>query len=103
MSHVYIYSGLCGAIIVLSKIVTRKEVHLYEKVGTTIAILGCIISVFDEKAGKVNPKNGEGHSNGTQVQTHNIIIGDLIAFGASLFALMFFTYNKEAQKKLTSN
>jgi hypothetical protein len=90
MSHVLIYSGLCGAILVIYKMAMRQEVHQLEKIGTLIAIIGCIISIFDPKAGKVSDNPNE-IDNGSDV-----IMGDCIAFAASLFSILFFIYNKEA-------
>ena len=91
MSHVYIYSGLCGAFIVIYKLLRGLLVEFYEKLGTAIAIIGCIISVFDKQASKIN----DTEVNETFEPNNNILYGDLIAVGASCFAVIFFAFNKE--------
>lgn len=54
MAHVYIFSGLPGAIIVIYKLLAKNRVDMFEKLGTIIALVGCAISILDPHAIKSN-------------------------------------------------
>jgi drug/metabolite transporter (DMT)-like permease len=55
MTHSFIFNNLGGCLIVVYSILMRKEVHKFEILGTCISFLGCIITVLDGKAKKVDP------------------------------------------------
>lgn len=54
MSHALIFSNLGGVVIVVYNLITRKFVHKLEIFGTLIAVIGCSMSVLDNKAKKVD-------------------------------------------------
>jgi drug/metabolite transporter (DMT)-like permease len=55
MTHSFIFNNLGGCLIVIYSVLTRKVVHKYEILGTGISFIGCIITVLDAKAKKVDP------------------------------------------------
>jgi hypothetical protein len=54
MSHLLIFANSCGAVIVKFKLITRQQVEYLAKLGTIIAMAGCIIAVLDKDAEKNN-------------------------------------------------
>ena len=54
MSHSLIFSNLGGILIVIHSLIARRFVHKLEIVGTIIAIVGCMLTVLDNKAKKVD-------------------------------------------------
>jgi drug/metabolite transporter (DMT)-like permease len=54
MSHVLIFSNLGGVLIVIFSVLRGIFVHKQEIMGTIIALFGCIITVLDQKAKKVD-------------------------------------------------
>ena len=47
ISHALIFSNLGGVIIVIGSLIRGQYVHFSEILGTTVAILGCLITVSD--------------------------------------------------------
>lgn len=54
MSHSLIFSNLGGILIVIHSLISRRFVHKLEIVGCIIAIVGCMLTVLDNKAKKVD-------------------------------------------------
>lgn len=54
MTHCLIFSNLGGIVLVIVSLVRRIFVHKLEIIGTSIALLGCLITVLDRKAMKVD-------------------------------------------------
>jgi drug/metabolite transporter (DMT)-like permease len=54
MSHALIFSNLGGLIIVVYSLIKGRFIHRLEIIGTTIAIAGCVVTVLDKKAKKVD-------------------------------------------------
>jgi hypothetical protein len=54
MSHALIFSNLGGILIVAYSLFRGRFVHRLEIIGSTIAILGCGITILDTKAKKVD-------------------------------------------------
>jgi drug/metabolite transporter (DMT)-like permease len=54
-SHACIFTSLGGIIIVIYKLIKRETIHKYEIIGTIISLVGCVITIFDPNAAKVDP------------------------------------------------
>lgn len=54
MSHSLIFSNLGGILIIVYSLVKRRFVHKLEIVGTLIAVAGCMLTVLDNNAKKVD-------------------------------------------------
>lgn len=81
ISHTLIFSNLGGILIVFFMLIRRQYVNKYEILGTAIALVGCLLTVSDGKAKKVNEAEG------------NMLLGNCIAFGASVCAAFYYTAN----------
>lgn len=57
MSHASIFTNLSGILIVFYRGVRGNRVHLFEIIGTVIALTGCFITIFDHNAEKVNTEH----------------------------------------------
>lgn len=55
MTHCFIFQNLGGCLIVTYSLLMGLDVHKYETLGTAISFLGCIITVLDVNAQKVDP------------------------------------------------
>ena len=49
-SHAYIFSSSGGMLIIIYRLITRQKVHRFEIYGTVLAIIGCVVNVFDNDA-----------------------------------------------------
>lgn len=54
MTHSFIFNNMGGCLIVIYSFLVGINVHKYEIIGTGISFLGCIITVLDSKAKKVD-------------------------------------------------
>ena len=54
MTHALIFSNLGGIVLVVYSLIRRIFVHKLEIIGTSIAVLGCLITVLDRNAKKVD-------------------------------------------------
>ena len=88
MSHANLFSSLCAIIIVIYRLATLNPVTKVEILGTSIAILGCILTSIDSKADKVDPSSS------------NIELGNLLAFMSSIFATLYIVKGLEVSRKL---
>ena len=86
---------MCGVIIILYKIMVKQPVSKLEKIGTLIALTGCIVLVFDSNAEKA-------HSD-EEYHEPQILKGDLIALSCSGLGAIYFLCNQKTLKHLTSN
>lgn len=77
ISHSEIFNNLVGVWILLFSILKREHVFKAEIIGTTVSLLGCLVSISDSNAKKANP------------DTQNIYLGDLIGFFGSMFGAIF--------------
>ena len=82
MSHVQIFSNMSGALIVLHAFLSGRAVHRFEVLGTLIALGGCLITVTDPQAQKVDRAQ------------ENILLGDFLAFMAAIFSAFYYTANQ---------
>ena len=48
MSHCSLFNGLGGVTIVISELIRRKYVHIFEIIGTVVALMGCVVILFDK-------------------------------------------------------
>ena len=88
MSHALIFSNLGGVLIVIFSVIRGIFVHKQEILGTVIALVGCIITVMDQNAKKVDSSQ------------QNILLGDIIAFCAAIFAAVYYTANQHIVSKM---
>jgi drug/metabolite transporter (DMT)-like permease len=88
MSHSLIFSNLGGILIVIHSLIARRFVHKLEIVGTIIAIVGCMLTVLDNKAKKVDSSQ------------QNILLGDFLAFISSLFSAFYYQFNQQIVSKM---
>lgn len=56
MTHAFVFQNLGGSLIVLYSLLRGIEVHKLELIGTAVSLLGCLITVTDKGAQKVNPE-----------------------------------------------
>lgn len=54
MTHALIFSNLGGIVLVIYSLIRRIFVHKLEIIGCSIAIIGCLVTVLDRKAMKVD-------------------------------------------------
>ena len=54
MTHCCLLINLSGIIIVVHRMILKRPVHFLEKIGTMIAVVGCIVTIMDENAEKVD-------------------------------------------------
>jgi hypothetical protein len=55
MTHCCILINLSGILIVMQRIIYKQRVHKLEIIGTVIALTGCVVTIFDDGAEKVDP------------------------------------------------
>lgn len=76
--------------------ILREKVQTIEKIGTLIAIAGCIIAIFDPSATKINPptsiiggdaddNNNMGTTNTTSAADSNTTTGDVTESSGGVF------------------
>lgn len=82
MTHTFVFKNLGGSIIVIYSLLTGALVHKYEILGSVIAFGGCLITVFDVQAKKVDASQ------------QNILLGDIIACFGSVFTALYYSFNK---------
>ncbi|CDW88380.1 drug metabolite transporter superfamily [Stylonychia lemnae] len=90
ISHATILSSLGGAIIVVLRFITKQQVHKYEYLGILLAMIGCVISVFDEIQ-KVNEKD------------LNIPLGDISGLLCSIFMVIQMNCTHELIQKVPTS
>ena len=54
MTHAFVFQNLGGCLIVTYSLLRGLDVHRFEMLGTGIAFLGCIVTVLDRNAHKVD-------------------------------------------------
>jgi Na+-driven multidrug efflux pump len=54
MTHSFVFQNLGGSLIVLYSLFRGLDVHRFEMIGTAISFVGCIITVLDASAKKVD-------------------------------------------------
>jgi hypothetical protein len=54
MTHSFVFQNLGGSLIVLYSLFRGLDVHRFEMIGTGISFVGCIITVLDASAKKVD-------------------------------------------------
>jgi threonine/homoserine efflux transporter RhtA len=67
---------------------TFKHVTTVEILGTSIAILGCILTSVDSNASKSNPEESD------------IVFGNVLCFFSSLFATMYIVKGLDLSRRL---
>lgn len=72
-SHAGIFTNLGGALVIIYKLTLGESIHSYTMFGALICFLGCIVTLNDHQAEKVDKA------------TQNIILGDLIGIITSIF------------------
>ena len=78
MSHSSIFNSLGGVFIVIGRLFLRRYVHKLEILGTGIALLGCVATLLDTNAEKVD------------VQKSNMPLGILISMMGSISGAIYF-------------
>jgi drug/metabolite transporter (DMT)-like permease len=77
MTHVAIFAGLPGIIIVIERLVFKVRVTKFEVIGSIVALGGCIVTSLDFSAEKVDNENT------------NILFGDFLALISAIFATFY--------------
>lgn len=54
LSHSCLFNSLGGCFLVIGGLIMRHVVHKKEILGTVVSIIGCIITLFDGKAEKID-------------------------------------------------
>jgi drug/metabolite transporter (DMT)-like permease len=72
MTHATLFTNLSPFMLVILRFIMREKLHKYETIGTVIAIIGCIVTVQDQEASKVN------------TETQNIMLGDALGLLSSV-------------------
>lgn len=90
MSHATLFTNLSGFMIVFYRLFCNKTVHIYEMIGSAVAISGCVLTIFDTSANKVNLF----HS--------NVLMGDGIGLLGSIASALYFNINGSLFRKMPS-
>lgn len=72
MTHATLFTNLTPFMLVILRFIMREKLHKYETIGTVIAIVGCVVTVQDQEASKVN------------TETQNIMLGDALGLLSSV-------------------
>jgi len=89
MTHVAVFGGLPGIIILAKKVIMRQQVQKLEMFGSCLALVGCIITCLDLKAEK------------TEAEDTNILFGDFLAFISAIFATFYIEGSDKLKDKLS--
>ena len=84
MSHAIIFSSSSGLFMILWMNVTGRRPHVYENVGALVITLGIVMLLLD--GGKAKTTAGS-----------DVVLGDMMALLASLFAFWFFSSMRKIQ------
>lgn len=57
MTHCAIFINFSGILIIIYRFFAKQPLHRLEILGTIIALTGCLVTICDVDAEKVNPKN----------------------------------------------
>ena len=85
-SHAVLFESLGGVNIVIWKLISRQNLHIFEKIGTLIAVIGSIFTVMDSDASK------------TKWESFSLT-GDLLTITSSLFFGIYMVVSKKAIDK----
>lgn len=87
LSHSQVLGSLAGVLLILYKMLTCENLHLYEKLGAALTIFGVLVLLSDKSAKK---------SDGREAS----LWGEFFGFMVSVFYVLFFLINSVLVKRL---